>query len=521
MQKWTNPQLILLLPDQPCNDSGTSRGLHLRTALKWLSVVLGLVACTLAALIWWPPASAPLPTPEHDRLIVNVRVVDVERGTASKLTSVLVRDGRITAIGERVGDPKVPILDGRGGYLTPGFWDMHVHTFQLSPQLHLPLFVANGVTGVRDMMDCPGDRDALIACVRDKREWANEVDRGELTAPRIVKVASFYFDRSEMLPDEAARLAPTYRSRGIDEIKVYNRLSRPTYLQLTREAQRLEMRVVGHLPKAVSLDDAIAAGQASFEHAHLFVRHCFTHAGAWRAGALDHANPTRVVESMVRQREPAACARSFAKMRAAGTWLVPTHVTREEDARASEPAFVADPRLGYLDPLSRWAYRDDLTATTSQYPGARGRAALQAYFDLGLRLTGEAYRSGVPVLVGTDTAIGGFRYHDEMALLVRAGLSPAEVLKAATIDAARYAGAEGSYGTVAVGKTADLVLLDANPLTDIGNAQRVRAVLLGGRLYDRNRLDELLAFVRRQGNAPTNWAKLLWGFATSSVRSEL
>jgi imidazolonepropionase-like amidohydrolase len=200
---------------------------------------------------------------------------------------------------------------------------------------------------------------------------------------------------------------------------------------------------------------------------------------------------------------------------------VPTHVTREEDARATDPAFSGDDRFAYLDPLSRWAWRDDLSGTRSRYPLEAGSRALRAYFDHGLRLTGEAHAAGVGILVGTDTVLGGFRYHDEMAHLVRAGLTPAEVLRAATLDAARYAGEEFSSGSVTVGKRADLVLLDANPLEDIANTRRIRAVVQGGRLYDRGRIDALLAFVRDEAEAPHNWAKLLWGFARSSVRGEL
>lgn len=491
------------------------------TASKWLAIIFGTIAAALTVAIWWPGAAAPLPDGGRDRIIANVRVVDVERGVAGGPTSVLIREGRISAIGPGANASDLPVVDARGGYLTPGFWDMHVHTFQLSPQLHLPLFVANGVTGVRDMLDCPEERDALIACVADKRRWTHEVAQGRLAAPRIVEIASFYFERGDMGPDEAARLASIYKARGLEGLKLYNRLPGPTFSRLAGEARRLNMRLVGHLPKAVTLDEAIAAGQSSFEHAHLFVRHCFTRAADWRAGRLSAADPTLLAEAMVRGHDPVLCARSYAVMRDGGAWFVPTHVTREEDARASDPAFVSDPRLAYLDPLSRWAFRDDRAATRAQYPGERGRLALQRYFDLGLKLTGEAYRAGVPVLVGTDTAIGGFRYHDEMALLVRAGLTPAEVLRAATIDAARYAGAEAHHGTVAVGKVADLVILDADPLADIGNARRIRAVLLGGRLYDRHGLDRLLAFVRGQANAPGNWVKLIWGFVTSSVSSEL
>ncbi len=494
---------------------------RLAAAAKAIGIVVGCIAIAAIAGIVWPPAAAPVPSSGRDHLIRNVHIVDVELGCAGPLSSVLVRGGVIKAIGQLASAPGATVVDGKGGYLVPGFWDMHMHSFQLSPQLHLPLFVANGVTSVRDMMDCPEERDSLIACVADKRRWNAEAEAERLASPRFVEVASYYFESPELQPEEVSRRARSYAERRLDMLKVYNRLSRPAYFRVAEEARRNRMRLVGHLPKAISLDEALAAGQTSFEHAHLFVRHCFQRADSWRQGELDRAAPAALAEAMVAGHDAAACKKSFAAMKAAGAWFVPTHVTREEDARAADPDFVNDERLDYLDPLSRWAYRDDLTGTVSAYGGGRGERALHRYFDHGLRLTGEAHRAGVPILVGTDTAIGGFRYHDEMGHLVRAGLSPASVLKAATIDAARYSGMESSHGSIALGKQADLLLLAGNPLQDIGNTRRIRAVILRGLLYDRAALDELLAFTRSQAAAPTNWIKLLWGFARSSVTSDL
>ncbi|MEN1961437.1 amidohydrolase family protein [Luteimonas sp. MJ246] len=492
---------------------------------RFLRYLLGMVAGLVAIFalgVLWPSATAPLPDAADSRLIRNARIIDVERAIAGEPTDVLIKGGTISRIGYGLrAAPDLPVLEADGRYLLPGFWDMHTHAFKLSPQLHLPLAVANGITGTRDLMDCPGSDDTLIACVADKRHWTRAAIEGRMVSPRFVEVASFYFERADMTPDQAARLAADYRARGLDALKVYNRLSPATYKRLTDEARLWGMPVVGHLPKAVSLDNAVAAGQRSFEHGHVFARHCFRDAAAWRSGALDAEVPTALVERMVTHYDAAACARAFAQMREAGTSFVPTHVTREEDARARDPAFTGDPRLAFLDPLSRWAYRDDLKSTVVRYPAARGEAALRGYFEHGLALTHAAYRAGVPVLVGTDTAIGGFRYHDEMALLVRAGLSPAEVLRAATLDAARYAGQTHRHGRVAVGNAADLVLLEANPLDDIAHTRGLYAVLLAGRLYDRPRLDALLDFTRAQARSPVNATKLVWGFSASSVNGEL
>lgn len=494
----------------------------MRKILKFTGLSVVAVMLVLALAIVWPKAQAPLPDEADSRLIVDARIVDVENGEVGPPTSVLIRDGKIAAIDALPASAKgLPVLDANGGYLLPGFWDMHSHAFQLSPQMHLPLFIANGITGTRDMMDCPGETDGLIACVADKRRWTKRAAAGQMTSPRFVQIASYYFNNPDMTPDEAASKAQLYKARGIHALKVYNNVSRPTYFRLAAEARRLSMPLVGHLPKAVSLDEALDAGQHSFEHGHLLVRHCFKDAAAWRSGALDNADPTELTERLVHEYDPAACETVFAKMREKGSWFVPTHVTREEDAQAQDPKFSADPRLSYVDPLSRWAFRDDLAANAARFPGERGAKAQKAYFEHGLKLTAEAHRQGVGVLVGTDTVIGGFRFHDEMALMVRGGMTPPSVIKAATIDAARYAGVESRYGSLAVGKEADLVLLKYNPLENISNTRSIEAVLLGGRLYDRKRLDGLLEFVAAQARSPANWAKLVWGFVTSGVSQDL
>ena len=489
----------------------------LRSALGVFAVILILVVL----LIVWPSKSAPLPDVARDRIITNARVVDVVEGTVSRPLSVRIRNGVIVEIAPDIAAANLPGLDARGGYLVPAFWDMHVHTFQSSPQVHFPLWIANGVTNVRDMMDCPEERDSLIACAADKRGWNAEIAEGRLAAPRFVEVASYYLESPDIDPAEAARRVQAYQARGIDAVKVYNRLQPAAYQAAAREAQVRGMRLVGHLPRAISLEEAIEAGQASFEHAHLLPQQCSARTKDWRVGKLDSLSPTARLEALSSSFDPARCDDVIAALAAAGSWHVPTHVTREEDARASDPVFLLDPRLVYLDPLSRFAWDDDLSSTISAYPGKRGERALKSYFGHGLQLTGKAYAGGVGILVGTDTVIGGFRYHDELAHLVAAGLTPAEVLRAATWDAARYSGEADTAGTVAVGKRADLVLLSENPLEDIAHTRTVVAVFQEGRLYDRKKLDELLAFARKEAAAPHNMAKLIWGFLRSSVSGDL
>ena len=493
--------------------------------MKKIGIVFACLASLLVLFVLYAilvaPSAAPIPDQERHYVISGVRVLDVEAGSFGPPVSVTIENGLIAAVGSRTEARGGQIIDGGGGFLVPAFWDMHMHSFQLSPQLHFPLFVANGVTNVRDMMDCPEMQDSLIACVGDKRGWSAEVESGTLAAPRFVEVSSFYFERDSMTPPEAQARAQIYSERGIDSLKVYNRLSPEAYKVLGQSAAEFGMRLVGHLPKQVSLTNAVAAGQISFEHGHLFLQQCFGRAADWRAGKLDDLSPLIVAERMLSDHDSKSCRAHMAAMSEAGAWFVPTHGTREEDARAADESFAKDPRLDYLDPLSRWAFGDDQAATVARYPGIRGERALQSYFAKGLDLTGKAHQANVGILVGTDSIIGGFRYHDEMAHLVRAGLSPADVLRAATIDAARYAKLDSRSGSIEIGKRADLVLLTSNPLENIEHTRTLKAVWLAGRLYNREGLDALLAFTKEQAGNPANWVRLLWGFARSNVSGEL
>lgn len=493
----------------------------MKQVLKILAILMAATFVVVGAAIAWPVAQAPVPDSGSSHVLINVHVIDVASGRVGPLQSVVVRNGRITAIGAVPANAPAHRIDGRGGYLVPGFWDMHSHSLQLSPQLHFPLQVANGVTGVRDMMGCPGQTDSLIACRADKERWTREVGRGQLAGPRFVGNASFHFNDPNMTPDEAEALARKYAGRGVDYLKIYNRISRPAYLRVARVARETGTPMVGHLPNAVELDEAVAAGQVSFEHARMLLQQCYAHAQDWRQGTLDAMPPAALMAAMVDQHDGAVCDRLFAQMAVKQAWFVPTHVTREEDARANDLVFLGDERLQYADPLSLWAWKDDLASTRDRHPGKAGDAALQRFFEKGLALTGRAHAAGVPILVGTDTIIGGFRMHDEMQLLVRAGLSPAQVLRAATLDAARHAGKERDFGTIAVGKAADMVLLARNPLEDIANTRSITAVFLAGRHYDRAALDRLLAFTKAQAHNQANMAKMLWGFANSSISSSL
>lgn len=493
-----------------------------RTLLARIGLVLtGLLLFLVAALLW-PPASAPLPARHASLLIDGARIIDVENGTAGDPTRVLVRGGRIAAIApDLTAPPGAHRVDARGQWLMPGLWDMHSHSFKVSPQLHLPLQLASGVTAVRDMMGCPERTDPLLACHADKRGWSAAAAVGTMASPRFIADASFYYESSSLTPAMVKARVAEDHARGVRLLKAYNNLPLAPYRTLAGEAQAQGMSLVGHVPKAVPLAEAVARGQRSFEHGRIFIEGCFANAARWRAGHYDKLPRPQLVAHMLGARDHAACEAIMADMAIRDVAFVPTLVTREEDARAHDAAYFRDSRLRYADPLSRWAFGDDAAATVAVYATDGDRALLAGVLRQAQADALAAHRAGIPVLVGSDTIIAGPKFHDEMGLLTDAGLTPAEVLRAATLDAARFAGLDRDYGSVTVGKHADLLLLDADPLADIDNSRRIAAVILGGHLYDRGGVAALLNFVRAQAAHPGNGMRLIWGFLTSPASADL
>ena len=498
--------------------------------LLWsLSPLLLAVALFALGVLWPLPEAEPVVT-DHPVAFVGVTVVDVERGVSVPDRTVLVEEGRITAVipTDSLDLPaSTESIDARGRYLMPALWDMHTHVLAVSPLLELPLYLSYGVTNVRDMLSCPAEGDPFISCPEDKRRWTDEAERGLRVGPRVVSTASFMANgptMRERLPDapaffgmetprEARAFVRHWAARGVDEIKVYDRIPRPAYLALADEAEQLGLAVVGHRPHAVSAIEVAETGQKSVDHARVFLHEAWPGAAALRESAPGVWREDRA--RMLAQHDSAMAQDIFAAFAEHGTWYVPTHLTRWADAYADDPVVREDTLLRYLHPLMRWQWLEDIDATVAEDPSPQARQAYREFYRRGLELTGAAHRAGVPILVGTDYVVAGADVHRELGNLVEAGLSPAEALRAATLSPARYAGREADYGTVEVGKVADLVLLDADPLGDIAHTQRIRAVVFGGNVYDRAALDEIQSVVRRRAWSWSVGAKILWRFVKS------
>ncbi len=460
-----------------------------------------------------------------DLAITDVTVIDPETTETLPRRTIVIDGGRIIKIARR-GSLKLnvmQVIDGSGRYLIPGLMDMHVHTnVSFIVDDSLKLMLANGVTGVRDMAgDCWEPRGEIFLCIDDMRRIAAAIEDGDKPGARLLRLSSAYVQSEPTAPlpknhnplytpltrADGVALAQYLDERGVDIIKLYHAIRPDAYEGLMTEAIARGLEVSGHVPNLVTAQQASDDGLRTIEHANTIVTDCGGYAAEYREamsavirredGAEWPSDFSRLKES-VDTFTPSICENLMKTLTKNGTYYVPTHGTREMDALAGDPAYRDDPRLGYLPPPQLAQWRADLDRTAAVSPEMTD--LYRQFYDLGLKVTKLASEAGVSIMLGTDAndtmIIPGFAVHDELARLVEAGLSPMEALRAATTAPAAYLDRESDFGGVAPGKIADLILLDENPLQNIANTRTIQAVVLGGRVIDREALDELLAEVR-------------------------
>lgn len=447
-------------------------------------------------------------------VLTHVTIVDVTGGPSQPDRTVVIAGNRIRSIApadSAVTPDGALVFNGRYKFLIPGLWDMHVHAAW--PAMAQPLgalFVANGVTGVRDMWGDPGEIArwrARVAHFDDRTPRivaaGNLLDGPEPVGPNALRVTS---------PDAARRTVDRLRGRA-DFLKVYSHLPREVYFALAAEARRTSLPFAGHVPVGVSAAEASDSGQRSIEHLGGVTLACSAHGDEVQRAVLRLVTERGyAAASALARREEAERADDFDAARCRAlverfarneTWQVPTLTVLHNQAYRGDTSLQNDPRLRWI-PLfirQRWPTRID-PATI----GAAGVEARRALYRRQLMIVGLLQSGGVPILAGTDElnpfSLPGFSLHDELARLVEAGLTPLEALQAATLNPANFLGAIDSTGTVAAGKLADLVLLDGDPLADIRNTARIHAVVVNGRLLDGAAIQQLLSDASRAEGRP-------------------
>jgi Amidohydrolase family len=463
-------------------------------------------------------ACAALGTPHSaasDTLLTNVTLVDVEAGTLAAGQSVLIKGVRIAEIGTTISAPeRMPELDARGAYLIPGLWDAHVHIFSspTEPDTALPLYLINGVTGIRDM--------GALWPIADQLALQARIETGETLGPRLV-LAGAWVDASPGswpgmfladTPEEARAVVARIAAEGWAGVKAYSMLDEPTYLALADAADGAGLPFVGHIPERVDLGTALAAGQDGMEHFGRITMACAT-GESWmledlRRVMAEGADQAGIFAVMAGQNriiletwDQPLCGRVLARIADAGMHVSPTLVVA--DFYTGNWPAPETPRMRMLPAEVREAWhRPDfrLEAMTDEV-----RALASESIALDHRTFLMAHKAGVPILASSDASFAnpylfhGFSLLDELDLYVAIGLTPREALYTATVAPPRFFGLADQDGTIALGRRADLVLLDANPLEDLATLRRPRAVIVGGRVLDRQALDDMEALLLERG----------------------
>ena len=505
----------------------------LKKAILALGALVALSTLVFFTGVFWP-LDLPKPANTPDRILIKgAQIVDVERGVIRPDMDVLIENGQITAVRPNIDDQIATIIPGLGQYVVPGLFDMHMHSITLSPVLTHPLFVAAGVTAVRDMGGCLDKADPWVACIDDKREWNRAVADNEMVGPRYDVVTGLAINGGAEIPGgfdsvlgaatpDGARDRVRYdQARGIDFLKPYTRLPREGYMALAEEAQKHGMYLAGHQPFAVSGPDLVKARQRSVEHAFFFLWECWPGIDDLRvAGDLAQAFKVENRDRMIREHDAARCQELRTLMVDHGTAFVPTHTTRKLDAYALDEAYRNDHRLRFIPGPLRFLWLEDANAMARRAGEGQQDFYMQTY-HFGLEQTGAARRAGVTILAGTDApdsfAFPGSGLHDELEHLVDAGLSEAQALRAATSDAAYFLGLEGGAGVIAPGARADLVMLSANPLDNISAVRQINTVILAGSIYDETQLQRLKDSVEEIAGHWSMWPKFTWQMLTSPV----
>jgi Amidohydrolase family len=461
------------------------RALSLRLRVVAIAGVasLGLLSCSPGQSVSIGASQSRLAATDGDSLhaITHVTVIN-PAGSANEYgdMTIVIRGNRIISVGPTTSIP-IPagalVHDASGRFVMPGLWDSHVHLSQVGPDA-FPLFVANGVTSVRDM----GSDFAEI------QQWRAARSAGALI-PRIIAPGKKLYGGSIFLrmavrftkwkhelrvvssPEDARHAVDELKAQGVDFIKVHNHLTPELYDAIVSESRKVQLTFAGHLPEAGPLA-AAAAGQRTIEHGRGMLL-CSSDVWA-RIRSESHADAQYCAPLEIQ-------AALFPALLRAGTWFTPTLTSWRGNFMVGDPALgswlATLPGSSVVWPALRKHWDDMVEPTPTTF-----ERELIGQFGA---LSAAASRAGVPLLAGTDLGdsyvIPGFALHDELALMVAAGVTPLAALQSATSEPARAFGLTDTVGAVAPGQAADLLVLDGDPLLDIHNTSRLHAVVLNGR----------------------------------------
>jgi imidazolonepropionase-like amidohydrolase len=437
--------------------------------------------------------------------IEHVTVIDCTGAKPQPDRTVIIVSGKITEVAPNAKahmPAGAQVVDGRGKFLIPGLWDMHVHGTAIPG--FLGIYLANGVTGIRDMFDPSGATFKLRKNVQD----------GKVVGPHIIAAGKIVDGPKPIWPgsitasnsEEGTKAVDSALEQGSDFIKVYSLLPRDAYFAIAKTAKQRHVPFAGHVPESVGVAEASDARQKSMEHLYGILRACTKAQQGPNRVNLFNLEPKQVsptLRSWLEGYDPAIAANLFATLRRNRTYQCPTLTVLYS---MSHPRASRDNirwRFDYLPSWMRGIWNNPNPRFKNYSP--EDWTLQERLFDKNLELVRDMFRAGVPILAGTDVmnpyCMPGFSLHDELAWFVKAGIPPMDALRSATYWPSVYLGRDKQFGTVERGKDADLVLLDGNPLKDIHNTTRIRCVVLGGKLLDLDALKKLMPNTARAASA--------------------
>jgi imidazolonepropionase-like amidohydrolase len=478
----------------------------LRYRLLTLALPLLTAACTRPQTT--PPAS-------YDLVITHANVVDVETGRIRPDQTVAIRDGQIRQLARagRTVPAARRTLDAGGRYLMPGLWDMHVHfrggdSLTAANRNLLPLYLAHGITTVRD---AGGDLTPAIF------RWREQIRSGQLAGPTIYTSGpkidgpkAFWAGSLEVeTPAQIAKALDSLQRLRVDYVKIYeSTISREAFLGTIAAAEKRGLLTSGHMPYTASLREASTLGLDASEHLYYVLKACsaredsITQAVQRSQGTARPLGLFAVLPAVYRTYDPAVAAATFRLLARHHTAVVPTLYIQKLLTELPTTDHSRDTMLAYIAPGIQATYARRLAGARAQSAATRAfNQQLSARF---MSLIPALQQAGVLLLAGSDSGASnsyvypGASLLGELALLVQAGLTPAQALQTATINGARFLKADQRSGSIGVGKDADLLLLERNPLENIAHLHQINAVVARGRVYTAPELNRLVQAVRNR-----------------------
>ncbi len=444
-----------------------------------------IIAVGLVALLGASPLQAG---PNDITAIVGVNVIPMDINRVAKNQTVIVKGRQIEAIGP-AAEVTVPAgafrIDGKDRYLIPGLAEMHAHIPSSARGEEyrdrvLFLYVANGITTARGML---GEQSHL----RLRRQLYTHLVLG----PRLITSGPSFNGNSVTSAVQAMQRVRDQKAAGYDFVKLHPGLTRKEFDAIAATADEVGLPFAGHVSAAVGLDRALTVRQATIDHLdgymQAMVRDTVDIAdystGFFGAGLVDAVDEAKIVE----------VARATA---AAGVWNVPTQTLIEHNVLPIDADEIAAwPEMQYMpaDMVADWVSAKKRNMADPQYDPDRARR----FVEIRRSLIKALHDAGAGLLLGSDAPqvfnVPGFAAHRELAILVESGISPFQALRIGTVNPAVYFGREQEFGTIEIGKIADLILLNANPLDDIRNTGKIEGVMVRGRYLARREIDEGLA----------------------------